>query len=190
MEQYIFAGEPYVFRKWPQGFEALRKHLCNALELSNYQNVIVIGSAKLGFSLSPDSFGRQFSDESDIDVMVIDERLFDLVWKTLLRWNYPRRHYLAGFDWRWAKDRKEELYWGWFRPDKIRFSGLSFPDTLKPLRDISTRWFTAFRSISRVSGFASWEISGRLYRSWEHALLYHVDGLRQIAETIKPNKEG
>ena len=62
VEQYVFAGEPYVFREWPQGFEALRKHVCNALGLSNYQNVIVIGSAKLGFSLSPDSFGRQFSD--------------------------------------------------------------------------------------------------------------------------------
>jgi len=189
VREYIFEPEPYAFRDWPRGCEILRAHLCRSLRLSE-QNVIVIGSAKVGFSLSPDNFGRRFSDDSDIDVLVVDDALFDTVWKTLLQWNYPRRYHLSGADWKWARSRMGDLYWGWFTPDKIRYDGLSFPDVLKPLRDISVRWFNAFRSLSRYPQFAGREFSGRLYRTWDHALLYHIDGLRQISDAIRARREG
>jgi hypothetical protein len=183
--EYIFTGVPYVFRDWKEGFETLRSHLCDNLGIRRKENVEVVGSARVGFCLDPDSFGRGFSEKSDIDVVVVDEKLFDEMWKILLNWNYPKRFRLIGNDHKWAKERMEDLYWGWFRPDKIRYAGLSFPDALKPLRDISALWFNAFKSISQVKGFASLEVSGRLYRTWEHVIMYHVDGLRKIRESVK-----
>lgn len=183
VETYIFEGTPYVFRSKPRLSEALHLHLKSNLHLEK-ENIVIVGSAKTGFSLNPDTFPRKFSDKSDIDVVVIDEKLFDEVWTTMLKWNYPRRGQLYGIDWEWAKKRREDLYWGWFMPDKISFGGLSLPSVLKPLRNISTNWFNAFKSLSRYPEFADRNISGRLYRTWRHALLYHVDGLRQIKEKI------
>jgi hypothetical protein len=151
-----------------------------------------VGSAKLGFSLNPDSFPRQFLDESDIDVVVVDEPAFDQVWLTMVRWLYPRRigGRLSGAEKRWTHDRKENLFWGWFIPDEIRYEGLAFPSVLESLRDLSTSWFNAFQSLSEHPEFAARVVSGRLYRTWEHALLYHMDGLRQIKDIVQSMSEG
>jgi hypothetical protein len=189
IREYIFEGLPYVFRETPPLMETLRDHLCNDLGVSD-ESTIVIGSAKIGFSLSPDNVFRQFSDESDIDVLVVDERIFDDIWKIILKWHYPRRiRGLGGADESWGRRRRRDLYWGWFVPDKIKYEGLSFPEVLKPLRDISTAWFNAFRSLSRVPEFSRRNITGRLYRTWDHALLYHADGLRQIKENLTQTKK-
>ena len=184
VREYIFKGLPYVFRDTPELMKALRNHLCNDLEISG-ESTIVIGSAKIGFSLSPDTVFRQFSEESDIDVLVVDERIFDNIWNIVLRWHYPRRiRGLGGMDGSWGRRRRRDLYWGWFVPDKIKYEGLSFPEVLKPLRDISTSWFNAFRSLSRFPEFSRRNITGRLYRTWDHALLYHADGLRQVKGSL------
>lgn len=184
VKHYLFAGLPFVFRKDPTGFDLMRKHLCDELSL-NLADITVVGSAKIGFSLSPYNFPRSFTSTSDIDVVVVDSNLFDEVWFTMLRWHYPRRtDRLPETDWTWKIERANELYWGWFLPDRIRFSGLSFPGVLAPLRDISVRWFNAFQSLSVYPQLASWRISGRLYRTWDHAREYHRDGLRQIRDRI------
>jgi hypothetical protein len=182
VDEYLFQGHPYVFRRSPRDFETLRQHLHDALGISA-EAVLVVGSGKLGFSLRPDTFGRPFNRRSDVDVVVVSEDLFDRIWRTLLSWNYPRR-YKLGPDQKWANARMDDLYWGWFRPHRMRFGGLLFPDALRPLRDISTAWFNAFRALSLYPEFTRWEIKGRLYRTWEHARLYHVDGLRQIRDVL------
>jgi len=190
VQEYVFQGVPYVFRNQPETVTLLFRHLRSALDLTE-QNITIVGSAKIGFSLSPHNFPRNFSDESDIDVLIVDERLFDQVWSTVLKWHYPRRvSQLGSIDGGWARERRKDLYWGWFVPDKIRFDGLSFPDVLKPLRDISTAWFNAFRSLSLYPEFARREVSGRLYRTWKHAFLYHEDGIQQIREIVRTTKKG
>ncbi len=182
---HVLQGLPYVFRDNPESLKVLNQHLCGALPLKT-DDIRVVGSARTGFSLSPDNFPRQFSDGSDIDVLVVDEALFDTVWLTMLRWHYPRR--IVGLpdtaDKRWVGVRKTELYWGWFVPNHIRYNGLSLPKILAPIRDMSTAWFNAFQNLSRHPTFAGRTVSGRLYRTWDHATLYHADGLRQIKESL------
>ena len=190
VDRHVFEGTPYVFRDPPEAFDALRHHLSSRLGLAE-ENFVVVGSAKMGFSLSPDTFPRQFSDDSDIDVLVVDPALFDRVWFTMLDWHYPRRRVrLDGVEGQWTGTRRKELYWGWFVPDKIRYEGLAFPQCLKPMRDISTNWFNAFQSLGLVRELSSRDISGRLYRTWEHALAYHVDGLRQIRSKLLQTQKG
>jgi hypothetical protein len=190
VQEYIFQRTPYVFRNRPEALKGLKQHLCSALEILD-QNIVVVGSAQTGFSLNPNNFPRQFSEESDIDILTVDEKLFDEVWMILLKWNYPRRLVKkpGKVEGDWVYSRRKDIYWGWFSPDEIHYEGLSFPEALKPLRDISTKWFNAFRSLSQYTQypeFAHRDVSGRLYRTWNHALLYHVEGLRQVKHTISP----
>ena len=190
VQDYIFQDAPYVFRDRPQALKILKQHLYTALKLSE-ENIVVVGSAQIGFSLNPDNFPRQFSDESDIDILTVDEVLFDKIWMTLLEWQYPLRlSKLGKVLGEWARFRRKEIYYGWLVPSEIKYEGLSLPDMLKPLRDISTSWFNAFQSLSLHPEFASRDVSGRLYRTWEHALRYHVEGLRQIRESIRVAKQG
>jgi hypothetical protein len=101
---------------------------------------------------------------------------------TMLKWNYPRRNSMSTVDLHWRGERRAGLYWGWFSPDRFRYTGLSFPEDLIPLRDLSAKWFEAFRSLGRLPEFAGRSVSGRLYRTWRHALLYHEEGLRQLRD--------
>jgi hypothetical protein len=185
VEMYLFAGEAFAFRSQPGAMDRLRDHLAGRLGVDPAA-IGVVGSAKLGFSLSPDAYPHPFTEHSDIDVVVVDEQLFDLVWRTLLAWNYPRRNRLPAPEWRWAASRMSDIYWGWVVPRRFaRHEGLLFADALKPLRDLSTRWFSAFRSLSLLPDFAGRDVSGRLYRTWDHARLYHADGLRQIRAILQ-----
>ena len=146
---------------------------------------MAVGSAKLGFSVHPDKFPRPFGPSSDIDIAVIDERLFDRIWHAIIDWHYPRKsESLPQTDRDWVRQRRRDIYWGLFHPDKIRYHGLTFPQALVPLRDISTSWFDTFRSVSLSAGLTAHDVSGRLYRSWEHILKYQAAGLRRIRATI------
>lgn len=181
---YVLGGDVFIAQEYPRVLNTLRRHLCPRFELEE-QDVIIVGSAKMGFSLDPEAFPRQYSKYRDIDVLVVSETLFDRVWHTMLQWHYPRRlARLPDTDWKWVGARQKDLYWGWFHPDEIRYDGLTFPEVLKPLRDLKTNWFNSFKSLSLYEEFSGKEVSGRLYRTWEHALLYQADGLREIQRRL------
>lgn len=184
VQDYIFEGIPYALRDQPENFGILQQHLYDQLELTAINNITVIGSGKTGFSLNPDSFPRQFSDDSDLDILIVDAALFDRIWAIILRWHYPR-FYLEIKNHRiWISDRKREIYLGRLMPDKIYFPGIVFPDELTQLRDISTSWFNAFQSLSAHDFLIRRRVTGRLYRTWDHAMMYHVENLRLIKKLI------
>jgi len=184
----IFGGTPYVFRARPTSADTLYDFIAKQFAISR-DSVRIVGSAKIGFSLSPDNFPRRFTPRSDIDVVVVDEKMFDLVWMALLDWHYPRRSSgLARTDSDWARHRRREVYWGWFVPADIHFEGLSFPEALKPVRELRTRWFNVFQGLSMFPEFSSRTVSGRLYRTWNLAYAYHTAGLNLVKEIASRSK--
>jgi hypothetical protein len=189
IQDHIFGGDLYLAREHPRVLNTLRRHLCPRLRFEE-QNVIIVGSAKIGFSLDPNSFPRRYTKSRDIDVLIVSETLFDTFWQTMLRWHYPRLpERLPETDWRWVIARQRDLYWGRFHPGEIGYEGLTFPDVLKPLRDLKTKWFDSFQSLSLYEEFLGRDVNGRLYRTWEHALLYQASGLRQIQTQLTPGEE-
>jgi hypothetical protein len=180
----MFGGEAYVFREDPDAMRVLREHIGSGLKIEA-EAITVVGSAKLGFSASPDTFARSFNRDSDIDVVVVSPVLFDSIWHALLEWSLPHRgHKILYSDLQWRSGRMLEIYWGWLIPDEISFDRIPYK-ILEPLRTLKAAWFRTFRSLSRYSQFSQWEVNGRLYRTWEHATLYHVDGLRRVQSILK-----
>jgi hypothetical protein len=186
VKEFVFKGDPYVFLDRPQAFDKLKSRLCASLGLSE-SNVLIIGSAKMGFSLSPDSFPRPFLTTSDIDVLIVDEQLYDRCWLAILKWHYSRHRAsleLGAAESQWIGKRMKSVYWGWLQYDDLRTQGLGSILLLKSVRDLSSAWFEAFKSLTDDPDFAKREVTGRLYRTWDHALLYHVDGLELIKRRI------
>lgn len=187
VRDYIFTGLPYVFRYNPTAQQVLKQHLSSGLEV-NQDRILVVGSARTGFSLDPNNFPRKFYSRSDVDVIIIDEGLFDSIWKSLLKWHYPRKFTpLRDAELRWIRHRKDDVFWGWVYPDKFAYDGFSLPYELQSIRDISERWFGAFRSLAqyvRYPDLARREVTGRLYRTMEHACLYHENGLLRLCAKL------
>lgn len=191
-EDHVLNGIPWVCRSHPEHYQALKLHIAVSLDIPPSE-VMVVGSGRSGFSLSPDTFPRPFHAGSDIDVVVVSSRLFDVIWMTLARWGHPRRNSLWGYEQTWMKRQQEGVFWGWLQPEQLRLQGLRFGRELRPLRDLRSLWFETFQSIATAvpaSGFVAHDVSGRLYRTREQLLMYHAESLRRLRYQLERRPEG
>jgi len=73
---WIFEGIPYAFEARPILYELLREFLAKNLATES-RNISITGSGRLGFSVAPKKYLRDFQDgESDIDIFAISESYF------------------------------------------------------------------------------------------------------------------
>lgn len=185
--KFIFSGSSYVFEGNSEQESALWDHLACGLGVAA-SDLCIVGSAKTGFSLSPDNFPRQFSDSSDIDVIVVSPAIFDDLWLSLLKWHYsfggPNA---SALNHRWAKERIKDVYWGYFSPASLKNSTLdASPPRISAVRDLAVRWFDTLKSTSLIPSLAARDVNARLYRTWDHAQRYHVHGLSLLKQQLKP----
>ena len=80
---------PYVFGPKPAAWDTFRDLLVSNFNVGR-TDIRVVGSGRFGFSLKPGQNLKNFSDTSDIDVIVVHPALFDELWLALLRAAYPR----------------------------------------------------------------------------------------------------
>lgn len=173
---------PYVFEPQPAAWDTFRDELVSGLAVSR-PDIRVVGSARFGFSTKPGRNLREFSDTSDIDVVIVNPSLFDQLWLALLDAAYPRppiAQKLGG----WLQTRRNEVYTGWLTPMEIRLDFRIVGPRAKPVLDFRTRWFNALKKASRHPPRRHEDITGRLYRSWRHAELYHLHSLAALRRTL------
>jgi hypothetical protein len=173
---------PYVFEPKPATWHGFRNQLASELEAAP-GDVRVVGSGRFGFSMKPGHNLRGFRDTSDIDVVIVNAGLFDRLWLALLEAAYPRGLISSRFG-GWLETRRNELYTGWLTPLKIRLDAKIFGSKAKPVLDFNVRWFNALKKASRLSVRRHEDITGRLYRTWRYAELYHLDSLAQLRKTL------
>ncbi|MFZ0297851.1 MAG: hypothetical protein WAM13_05825 [Candidatus Sulfotelmatobacter sp.] len=173
---------PYVFEPRPAAWDTFRDELAGGLHVSR-ADIRVVGSGRLGFSPKPWNNLREFRDTSDIDVVIVHPDLFDQLWLALLNAAYPRGATIQkSVD--WLQKRRNELYTGWLTPLKIRLDAKIFGSKARPVLDFNARWFNALKKASRHPPVRHEEITGRLYRSWPHAELYHLHSLAELRRTL------
>jgi hypothetical protein len=197
---FILEGTPYVFETSPMKYMIFREQVADRFDVG-YQDVCIVGSAKLGFSPSPIKYGKSFAEESDVDVVIISEEMFDRGTLRLFevlnqtgpapsragdhRRNSPG---VTAEDWELIKGGIRNYVYQNFNP------GLLPPDD--PLR---VEVFSKIRSTAPLfmalepKVFVS-KIRCRFFRNWKAAEGYYSNTLRQLArkfrgEFIEPDTE-
>lgn len=175
---------PYVFETKPETWNAFRDELVSGLGVGR-GDIRIVGSGRLGFSMKPGLALRAFRDRSDIDVAIISPVLFDQLWVAMLEAAYPRAPAtsVVGFG-GWLENRRNELYTGWLTPLAIRLSARIFGPKAKPVLDFNAKWFNALKRAARHPPRRHENITGRLYRTWRHAELYHLYGLAELRKSL------
>ena len=174
-DEEVLNGLPFVFRDSPATYDALKNNLGVAFGIDAV-SFIVVGSGRTGFSLSPKKYGKIFGDDSDIDVSVVSENLFDALWFELIRLPRSRAANL---------NRQVQEFLREHRTNRI-FHGRALPHQLWGATSLASRWFRAFNSVGRaLPALASYDLNGMLFRTNTHARLYYMNGLRQIAWTLR-----
>ena len=153
-QQILTSG---CFALGPDFDEGMREEVAQHFGITP-DDVLVVGSGKLGFSISKKWQGgmvireryRPFTDNSDLDVAIIAPVLFDLIWEQA----FVHMNDLGP----WAEVRSFEKYFfrGWLRPDKL-------PTTFhsSQLRDMRT----FFGRMSRDRDYCDNRINVGVYRT-------------------------
>jgi hypothetical protein len=173
---------PFVFEPKPEAWDTFRDELVARLGVTRSE-IRIVGSGRFGFSMKPGLNLRGFRDTSDIDVIIVDPEMFDHLWLSILNAAYPRPPIstkLGG----WLETRRNELYTGWLTPLKIRLDVKIFGAKAKPVLDFNARWFDTLKKASQHPPRRHEDITGRLYRTWRHAELYHLNSLAVLRRTL------
>ena len=164
VRKHVISGECSMLSQ-SQYFD-LRSEVADCFEL-HPSEVLVVGSAKLGFSIAPDKLYQLFSNKSDIDVVLISSTLFDEIWEVVFRYKYE------GGYWPEYKEFVKYFFEGWIRPDKLpRSEMFSF----------GKKWWGFFQKVTKSRIYGDYKIAGALYKSYFFLENYQKYCVRQCID--------
>lgn len=169
---------PHLFDTSRASYLAWRSRLAADLGVSWF-DVVLVGSAAVGHSLSPYKNFKPFSSESDIDVAVMSPHYFDLAWRWMRRLG-SERYRLPPSAQEWVKEHEKRLvYWGSIATDQL-LQYLPFgPD-----------WVQRLAALSKEPPSDGRTINVRLYR--DHASLesYLLASVRRLRSSLDADPSG
>ena len=173
---------PYIFEPKPLAWNIFRREIASELRVS-HKDITVVGSGRLGISLKPWGNLSRFTDKSDVDVVIVNSEAFDELWLSLLHAAYPRlplTDKLGG----WLKARKNEVYTGWITPLNIQLDRTIVGEKATPVLKFKIQWFNILKQASRHLPRRHEDVKARLYRTWRHAELYHLNSLAELRKSL------
>ena len=103
---WLSEGIPYAFRASPAIYESVRFWLSTRLEGVHAKEISVTGSARLGGSLVPQKLGKPFDENSDLDIFVVSNSLFQKLKNDFCRWSSD-----FGSGMLRARNKREQKFW-------------------------------------------------------------------------------
>jgi len=167
VEKYLISGTPYVFQGDEGVYYNLKREIADFFALSSIKDIFMVGSAKLGFSMDPDQYFVPMHDASDIDMVIINEELFDRYWKKIFDLSIALKPRTKKAD-DMHKEFLEYFFRGWIRPDLFPFK-----------YDGRNDWFNFFYSIS-YKKYDKRKVTGAIYKNDYFFMKYHEKNISKI----------
>ena len=82
---WMTEGIPYAFKNNPILYEDIRAFIARQISI-HPKEVTLVGSARIGYSLSKKEWGNPFDNNSDFDFMVVSDDLFGKIVKEFQAW--------------------------------------------------------------------------------------------------------
>ena len=142
----------------------------------SYNGVMMVGSGKTGYSLSPKKQLKKFTedpegdDKSDIDIAIISMPIFDKLWKEFRKaYDVTNSvHY---------KHISREIYRGYINERNINL--------IDPCRIIWKDISLQSTKNLRQKMYFKHEINYRLYRSWEDFEEYNISSIKSLKQEVE-----
>ncbi|WP_298019952.1 hypothetical protein [uncultured Dysosmobacter sp.] len=148
--KWILEHTPYIFDTQETEYIRWREGIAQKLRIDP-ADILITGSASLGFSLNPNKNFKAFNEKSDVDVSIISHHYFDVAWHDLI---YTSRTIIQP-KMREALDdhRKRLIYWGTIATDKIL-----------PLLSFGTEWDNIIKQSKSYPLLENRNINFRIYK--------------------------
>lgn len=177
-DEYIVSGDIWIFKNifkenWYSQYDNFKKYVANKLEV-HYNDIGIVGSAKLGFSLNPKKNYKNFDNKSDIDIIIVSQKLFNEFWAQYLKDSYNPTTQIHNISWvsfcvfrkymTLDSFRNNEYYNNWVK----KTSG--FEKDIQLLFQIEN------------------EIHYRIFESWDSVRMYYISSINKIKVTEELNE--
>lgn len=135
----------------------------------SFNNIVMVGSAKLGYSLSPNKALKKFEVEddgkSDIDIAVISPQLFDIYWKFFRESYDVTKTNLYGYI-------SRQIYRGYISERNLLEIDKCRIDWLDKSKEV--------RKKLKSEMYFKHEINFRIYRDWNDMMEYHIQSIEEL----------
>lgn len=172
VRKYIIHGTPFVFKDRENDYYEFRDTIAKQFKIG-FHEVLILGSAKLGYSYHKDSV---FSPESDIDVALVNEKLFELFFDTVCTYQYNKSKGLFTPTKEEEKEYNQFLKYlvrGWMRPDLL-------PCKVQ-VETVKKEWFVFFKSISYgKSTVGNYIVNGGVFKNFHYLERYYTESLLKL----------
>lgn len=82
---WMTEGIPFAFKDHPLIYEEVREFISKGVKV-HPKEITLVGSARIGYSLKPNVWGRKFTKKSDMDFTIISNVLFTRLVKDFQKW--------------------------------------------------------------------------------------------------------
>ncbi len=165
--KYILSGSAHALSD--EKLYQLKEEICECFDIE-FNDIVLVGSAKLGFSIKPTKRYEEFSDESDIDIAVVSTELFKKIWEEAFLYKK------SGAYWPNCKVFFQYLSEGWIRPDKLPSSRYF---------EFSKKWWGFFERLTSEGRYARVKIRGGIYHSWFFLQEYQKICIQQCIDDME-----
>jgi hypothetical protein len=181
VQKYLINGSSYFFEKiMIEKYEEFffKKEVAESLSV-HIQDIIIVGSGKLGFSIKPNNDNLEFyqfkdfdydyledndSEKSDLDIAIISSSLFDKQLKEI----YKHTQFYTNSEFSGAKRKSFANYIlkGWLRPDMM-------PDDYNISEEI-------IKVSKKYKKKYNRDVNIGVYKSWDYFEQYHKNNINRI----------
>ncbi len=174
--KYLLGHDIWYFREYLKKpnhadiYDDMKIFMSENLDI-HVNNIAIVGSAKLGFSINPTEKKKftPFSDDSDLDIAIVSPEIFRKSWDAFI--DLSGRGYLRGY---------QQITGNIFR----RFVMLKKPDSRNEFfREWSGKVDPCKKDLQTLFSI-NHEINYRIYESWEAVERYHCNGLDKLKELV------
>lgn len=176
-DKFLIQGTPFVFEGDSDKFFDFKQRISDYFGVGTHE-IFIVGSSKLGFSYWKQ---KAFSADSDIDVAIVSEMLFEKYSTIVMEYVYDYRSKVLTHTEQQEKNYRyflQCLALGFIRPS-------IFPEIFFS-RDPDFKWDSFFRSISSGrSEVGDYDVHGIIYKSYQHLKRYHISGLNSKLKELE-----
>jgi hypothetical protein len=172
VSQWLLEPCPYIFRDDYLFYLRWKTVLGKTINVDP-KDIVVIGTAGLGFSLNPYKNYKSFDEKSDIDIAIISHYHFDIAWFEL-RHLGTKRLRLSPIELESINDHVNRLiYWGTIATDKILHL---FPFNLE--------WQKATDEIKKMNAIFNRDINFRIYNDYDSLRAYNINNMKKLQDRL------
>lgn len=170
VSKWIMEGIPNIFEGDSMKYYDWKHKLASGIQV-DARDIIITGSASVGYSLNPRKNFRKFRKTSDIDVGIISNYYFDIAWHELRN----QKYYKLDNSMRNALEEHKNrlIYWGTIATDKIL-----------PLLSFGKQWNAIITELRNFPPIDSREINFRIYKDNKSFRDYQINSIKECQSII------